>query len=547
MRDDDDDLHLLLARPGGAPALPGPLRADGVEEAPPGIEPEYLWEEGDDPNSLPAQRWGVIAPMGPDGDRLLARIAPLVALRREQQGAEPAVFRVPPKLSPAEAHVWRKRVFEDQGGLREDLPRFLLLLGDLDQVPLSLQHAFAGDGFPGRLCFPTDDGYAAYVDKVLRWERAAAAERAEGVVCGVRDRTPANELAERGLLGPGLELLEAARDRGALDATLARLDLGDDPSPDPLLARAAATGPTVLFSASHGEGPPPGGWPRDADARARQGAMCLGRHALTATDLATRPFLPGGAWCMLACYGAGTPDASVYHRWLAELAAAGRYYGRPDDVLPRPGARPFVAALPQAALANPGGPLAFIGHVDLAWSYGFQDLDGRTVSRPGRLIAGMRGLLRGDRAGVAMRELARGVGMANAEITCLEEESAHVEMSRAERVRRAHLWMLRHDLAAYILLGDPAARLPLAARDAPSWQLPSEPDPALHVQAAAPAPAVDPALLDRVEALVVRHLAGEPLDVVAADAAVSRDALTAAVDAYRTAARAALARHLAGE
>ena len=34
----------------------------------------------------------------------------------------------------------------------------------------------------------------------------------------------------------------------------------------------------------------------------------------------------------------------------------------------------------------------------------------------------------------------------------------------AEVLHRAHLWMTRHDLAGYILLGDPAVRLPIRSR-----------------------------------------------------------------------------------
>jgi hypothetical protein len=550
----DDDLHLLLARRSGAPVLQDPLRADALaSDGPIDDNPDFLWEEGDDPNALPEQRWGVIAPQGADGDRLLALIQPLIDLREQQQGAKPKIYRAPPRLSPAEAMRWRKRVFEADGGLRSDLPRFLLLLGDLDVLPLSLQQTFAGDAFPGRLCFPSDDGYAAYVAKLLRWERAREAARGAALLCGVHDGSLATQLGERALLGPGGDLLEESCRNGKLDAAIARLDLGADPSPDPLFAGVAAPAqPTVLFSVSHGEGAPKGGWTVDADARARQGAMCFGkRGSLTAADLPSRPFLPGGVWCMLACYGAGTPDASAYHRWLADLAQSGRYMGRPDAVLealPKDGARPFIAALPQAVLANPDGPLGFIGHIDLAWTYGFQDLDDRVVSRPGRLMATVRGLLRGDRAGVSLRELARGVGMANTEITCLQDQDLAPTgaLPPAEQARRAHLWMLRQDLSAYVLLGDPAARLALAPRARPSWSLAdAAPDPTLHV-AMTSAPEVDADALARLESQIVRHLAGEPLADLAADAGMSRDALQAAVDAYRTAARAALARHLAG-
>src|SRR5262245_54561146 len=89
-------------------------------------------------------------------------------------------------------------------------------------------------------------------------------------------------------------------------------------------------------------------------------------------------FLPGGVWVMFACFGAGTPSRSAYHHWLARWQASGEHDGDLAPVLaslPADGEPAFLAALPQAALASPSGPLAVIGHLDLAWSYGFVDLD----------------------------------------------------------------------------------------------------------------------------------------------------------------------------
>jgi hypothetical protein len=563
---DGDDLQLLLARPGGAPVLDRGLGTrDLLVTDPSGDhEPEHLWDESGEANDLPAQRWGVFAPEGPVGDRLLALVQPLIAHRRQQQGDhEVQIYRVPAKLGPLEALRWRKRNFEAGAGLRVDLPRYQLLLGDLDVMPLALQHAFACDGFPGRLAFASDDGYAAYVQKVLRWETCPEVQAAHGLLCGVRDGTPATAIGQRALLDPGIELLRDACSRGQLEvAGLDPLDLGDEPDPSILLRRAAATRAGVLFSVSHGEGAPREGWTSPVDMRARQGAMSFGRAgSLTAADLTGRPFMPGGVWCMLACYGAGTPDRSAYRHWLDSLSRAGRYFGRPEAVLtalPKDGAPPFIAALPQAALASDDGPLAFVGHVDLAWTYGFQELDDRPVTRPGRLMALMRALLRGDRAGVALREVARGVGMANVELTCLFDQDSEmtVETGPAEQARRAHLWMLRNDLAAYVLLGDPAARLPLAPREpAPVW--PAQPAPmavttpqgTLRAQMTArepEPPALDDPRLVRLESLILKYLAGEALDDLAADAGLPIDELRAAADAYRDAARLALGRHLAG-
>ena len=89
--------------------------------------------------------------------------------------------------------------------------------------------------------------------------------------------------------------------------------------------------------------------------------------------------------------------------------------------------------------------------------------------------------------------------------------------------RRGHLWMLRNDLAGYVLLGDPAARLPIQPQLAARPVAPLDPYVALGLSppsgmhpppssAAAPAPEaiaappVDPEALERAIGLL---LAGE--------------------------------------
>jgi len=148
--------------------------------------------------------------------------------------------------------------------------------------------------------------------------------------------------------------------------------------------------------------------------------------------------------------------------------------------LPQEGEAPFVAALPTAALENPSGPLGVVGHVDLAWTWGFVDHDMAPIGAPENRRERFEGLLqafaRGHRFGVAHHALARFSRSVSLELTALYDdatqkgqtlEAREGKLSRAEmsrNARQASLWMQRNDLAAYVLLGDPAARLPLARR-----------------------------------------------------------------------------------
>ena len=66
MTEQPPPLHLFLADPDDhAPALPegvGGAHTPGAEAPPETGEPQYLWDEGGDPNALDAQRWAVFAP-----------------------------------------------------------------------------------------------------------------------------------------------------------------------------------------------------------------------------------------------------------------------------------------------------------------------------------------------------------------------------------------------------------------------------------------------------------------------------------------------------
>lgn len=534
MRADPTELpHLLLvdadehepALAAGAPLAAAPAEAAGEE-------PTHFWRESDLPNELAEQRWAVIAPSGPEGDALLAQVRPLIEARAAQQGAPVREYRVPPGMRADEAAQWKKQVFEASERYREDLPRYQLVLGDLHQVSVELQTILATDGFVGRLAFDRPADYTAYVDKLLAAERTGMSAPARAVFHTVHDGTAATAIGHQALVEPATAMaaeLRARRQASFPGEVVVRGDAAD-PHPDELLAEAGRAGPGVLFSVSHGEGAPRGGWRSAAEQRARQGAMSFGRAGgqLTAEALTGATFMPGGVWFMLACFGAGTPERSKYKRWLDALVAEGQFNGRPEVVLsslPAPGVPPFVAALPKAALASPRGPLAFVGHVDLAWTYSFRELDsGRAQSRPTRFVQTLAAMLRGDRVGVAFHELFRYFAQTSTELTALDD--AELDAPR----RRAHLWMLRNDLAGYLLLGDPAARLsigpapPAAARERPT-----------PVDLGAPAPT-----LAAIEAAIGALLGGQALPEAAARHGLTEDALRGLFERYRAAGRQAI-------
>ena len=556
-RDDDPTIELLLSHADDhRPTLADGLPAQAIGA--PAIDPEELaplsfYDSGAAGNDLEQQGWGVLAPHGDRGDAMLAAIAPLIARREAQQGRPVRIYRVAPRMRASEAARWRKQVFNVDEP--EDIPYYQLLLGDLDELSAELQQVQSVGGCVGRLAFTELADYESYAAKVLRWELAPPlAGPAPALFHTVHDGSAATRLGHRSLVAPVLALAHDARARARFPADLHELGDSTDPSPDDLLPHVDAPG-GLLFSLSHGDGAPRQGWRSDDERRRGQGAMSFGRAgSLRAADLTGKPFMPGGVWFMFACYGAGTPDRSRFHHWLTHLASLGKFSGSVDAVLaglPRGDQRPFVADLPRTLLANPEGPLAFIGHLDLAWSYAFMEMEDSKAKRPAKFYNVLRSLVRGDRAGIAARELVRFYSDTNDELAELHDAAEAGRASGqppAPDPRLGHLWMLRQDLAGYVLLGDPAVQLP---RGEPHNPAPAQAPIAISSGHSDPPPASEHSPLDphALESAIHALLAGDESAVAEHLRAlgIERQALERWRDRYTEAGRAALVRHLAAD
>lgn len=467
------DIHLLLA--GHDDQTPVVKRAiDGVSSArePRPAMPDRHASATDehDRDDLQAQGWGVVAPPGAVGDRLLDLVAPLVERRAEQQQAEVRVFRSSPSstndLSLLEAFQWRNRWNAPDRPSSPALPHYLLILGDFEHVPLAVQRALSvsTNHAVGRLSFTHADQYRAYAAKLCAHDKQVPHDSPGTILMHtVRDDSPAIHAGYHHLLQPTLAGVQSkSHPPGAPIRELGSAP----PSPDELFAAAAAPAPSVLFTLGHGVGAPARGWSSLGDQHRFQGALSVGQRArITGDDVDGRAFLPGGVWIVNAAFSAGTPYWSSYLGWLANLAER-EHDGELARVLTaRPGdGKPFLAALPTAALANPRGPIAFVGHVDLAWSHGFREPSSEAGSRIRALVDMIARLARGHRVGASMRSLFAYLLHVDDYLVSLYAADKHHHTAAArsnpavER-ERALWWMIREQLAGYVLLGDPAARL----------------------------------------------------------------------------------------
>ena len=450
------------------------------------VEAENFLLDGD-PNSIAEQSWTVIAPDNDRGTHLLQVIKPLLDKRsRDMEGRPVEVFRVPPDMTAAQAANWKDVTY---AGNKDplDIPVYVTVLGDFSEVSIATQRVLSNKYLVGRIGFETDDDYESYVAKLLHWEGVKREGRARAMFFTARDGTPATLLGDRVLMQPSL--VDARKYAGKAPFPVSEVQeiTGDDPTAaGGLLVDAAKTEqPSFLFSCSHGMGAPRRGWNSVDKQRALQGALCLGDgEYIAAEDLKTQPFLPGGLWMFFACFGAGTPDISEYAHWLSNLKGLGKFSGSLSSVmhsLPQGRDKPFIAALPKAVLANPDGPLAVVGHVDLAWSYSFQDMDKKQdQGRHRRFQNVYRWATKGHNIGYALTTLFAHRADIQTEITISEDmrmrERELGEEIPDDRLRMGHRWMLHQDLDGYVLLGDPAAHMavnpksPETASD--SWHQP---------------------------------------------------------------------------
>jgi hypothetical protein len=499
----DNRLDLFLACDDFKPALEEPLPVEATQKMPKGKpgEANYWGDRGEKASDLAAQRWAVVAPVGPEGDQMLEAIKPLIDVREAEQGAPARIFRVKPD---EEAKHWINTEHRPESILKDEQAEYLLLLGDFKHISLDFHRIIAHDAFVGRLDFARSDGridldgFAAYAAKASRLALEGTPENEPEMLFFVADDgTPATQLGADMLVGPSLQVAERSRAKGKTPLAGARRLEAD--TVEALVSKVSGAHPSVLLSVSHGMGPPRRGFKNLDVQRMRQGALVLGHDELLDWErLQQAPFLPGGMWFCLACYSAGTPEKSAYHAWLEDLAQAGEYGGNLNAVLrglPAEGEDPFIAAMPQAALKNPQGPLGIIGHVDLAWTYGFSNPERLAESKASRIATTLLYLARGERAGFALDGLMLDYRTANNDLTVMYEISKDTKKP-IDPVPHGHKWMLRNDLRDYILLGDPAARLPLkqlALKGTLKSPIPELHTPKAGASSAAPVPPRGPA------------------------------------------------------
>ena len=424
---------------------------------------DYAPAEGLDPKALDQVGWGVIFPYV-DGDEARRRqavikeaLAPLLERRKVQASPLYREYLGVNARRPNEsALAFLGRHGAGPGPVDPTaVPYYLLIVADPETIPFGFQYQLDIQYGVGRLHFDSVEEYARYARNVEQAETAPRPPRRQVAFFGVKNPDdPATQQSADLLVKPLAERLAAdfradgwtmpavVGDGQATKTALAGL-LGGDRTPD------------VLFTASHGMAFPL----NDARQLPDQGAILCqewpgpeswgrrpipGSFYFAASDVADSARVSGLITFHFACYGAGTPMLDDYPN--PKLRA------RPT-IAPRS----FLARLPQRLLAHPGGgALAVIGHIERAWPSSF------VWKQAGKQIevfrSALKRLLRGHPVGSALDYFSVRYAELSTYVSATVEDAKFGGTPDPNDL--ADLWTASNDARGYIVLGDPAARLP---------------------------------------------------------------------------------------
>ncbi len=413
--------------------------------------------EGVDPTLLDQSGWGVI--FGADVEPAVREaLQPLLDHRKAQAGDlyRELVGGDGYREGERKAKFLKRHKAPTSGPVDpEKLPYYLLLVGSPEAIPTNFQAQLGLQYAVGRLHFDTPEEYDNYARGVLACETGDVTVARRMGLFGPRNRNDrATSLSSEGLIG-GLEAYMTKRTKregavpwsfdvwAAEQANKARLGAvlnGTEP-------------PAVLFTASHGVGFPCG----HEDQRRHQGALLCQDwggprsgpmspdYYFAAEDLGDSAQLAGLISFFFACYGGGMPQYDAFA------------HGRSQRKQLAPNA--FLAALPQRMLGHPrGGALATVGHIERAWGSSFYEPGGG--HQIGMFESFMERLFKGEPIGHAMAYFGGRYGELSAGLLQKLEDLKYGES--ISEVEIANDWTATCDARNYVVLGDPAVRVPAA-------------------------------------------------------------------------------------
>ena len=416
-----------------------------------------------DAKDLSSAGWGMIFAF-PADDAARARqeavrqaLAPLIERRKAQAGALFKDYSGPLARLPKEsALAFLARQGSGPGPVDPSaVPYYLLIVADPQTIPFQFQYLVDLDYAVGRLHFETVEEYARYAQGVVDAETNPPPPTRRVVLFGTRnDDDVATQQSADLLVGPLADKLSGdfAGTGWAFETVVGQ---GKATKANLATYLGGAARPDLLFTASHGVAFPL----NDPRQLPHQGALLCqdwpgpavwgnrpvpASYYFSADDLTDAARVGGLIAFHFACYGAGTPALDEFPH--PKLAA------RPT-IAPRS----FLARLPNALLAHPGGgALAVVGHVERAWPCSFVWKQAGAQLEVFRDL--MTRLLKHNPIGAALDVFNARYATLSAFVNNDVQDAKYG--GTPDPVNLAYLWTAANDARGYVVLGDPAVRLP---------------------------------------------------------------------------------------
>lgn len=379
-------------------------------------------------------------------------LAPLARLRRMSDPHSPLVYD-----GRADWGQWIEATYLSLSV--SDRPHYVLLVGGPDRFPFHMQSLLAVSASVGRVDLPLEH-LAVYVEKLLRLHEAPEPVTSRQVLFFGPDygKRPNGSydptyFSRRHMVRP---LADEVRGGGLFEPVEL---LAEEATRDALLTKLRDVRPSLVYTASHGMAAGNGGFELQ---RRIHGAICCQRtgaerrtedYLYTAADVPEDPDEPvaeGAVFFQFACFGYGTPKDSDFSHWRLGVPPV-----RTDA--------DFVSALPKALLAHPKGPIAYVGHVDLAWLQGFDEpnpsIDEHWSPRLVPFRSAVRSLLDKQPVALAMSDLNVRFNHLNDRLTDVldSQKRGTYAGSAGERAQLAEDFITRTDAQNYLVFGDPGA------------------------------------------------------------------------------------------
>jgi len=439
--------------------------------------PRRAVKEGIEPTDLAQAGWGIIfsyedphAPPAFPASAIRQALQPLLDLRQSQAGVRFKIYQDADGYRPndtASSFASRHDIRVSDPADPEKVPYYLLIVGSPQEVPFHFQYQLDVQYAVGRIHFDSLEEYANYARTVVAAETGDQTPNTRVTFFGPANRDDrATDLSATHLVEP---LFHHLQDRYA-DRWLFDAILRDDATKARLLRLVGGPEtPALLFAACHGMEFPKDD-PKDRQLRHQGALLCqdwrgpeAGRgevppdHYLAGEHLPPDASLGGLIAFFFACYSAGTPRFDEYYR--QEFRDSGKTIAY----------HPFLAALPQTMLGLPmGGALAVIGHVERAWGTSY--LGPRQSQQLAVFQSAVERLLKGQPIGLAMEYFNGRYAALSSELTTILND---IRWQKPNPYEVAELWTANNDARGYIVIGDPAVRLPsMALEGLPAVQNP---------------------------------------------------------------------------